>query len=121
MPKYRIKRGQKHWVRNDGRGSILKTEGDIVELSEEQARTIRDKLEFVEATVEEEKETEVLRSEPGQPRLEHVGDDRYNIIHPETGQPINKNGPLSKTQAEMILKNFNRSTMDKEETEETED
>ncbi len=98
--RYRLKRGQKHYMRGTGRGTNLFRGGDVIELYPSQAHAIRDKL--IELGTNRPPEPEAAPEETAaKPHLRHRGGGRYDVIHPETKKPINK-VPLSRKDAEAL-------------------
>lgn len=100
MALYRLKSGQKHSMRV-GRTIRPLAPGEEVELTPTQAQAFRDKFDFVSEGRKKEalKTTEApkLRKEP------HAYlDDKFDVIHPETGAPINDE-PLSEEEADALV------------------
>ena len=108
MPQYRIRAGQQHYTRSaKGPGIILHTAGDIIELTEAQAHSFRDKLELIaeteiERAVRADQEIKVNESLPTVRKRDGKG---YDVISAETGNPINDE-PLSKKAAESLAESI---------------
>jgi len=95
MPKYRVRQGAKHWVRNEKSEVSRVPPGTIMELRKDQYESFKESFE------------PVVDSTPAPaPRMVNRGDDTYDIIHPETNKPINDT-PLTQAQAEEALKAYN--------------
>ena len=123
MPKYKIKKGQKHYMRGQGKNNNLFKGGDVIELSREQARYIADKLELVDDEGHAVEETEEDRNPPatvGEYKTKHKGGGRYDVLHPETGEAINDK-PLPRGQAEELRDQLNEGVEAPAEEEEPED
>lgn len=99
--RYRIRRGQKHYMRGTGRGTNVFTAGQVIELYPLQAKGIMDKLIPLDEPQEPGEDPTPENTAP-EMELKHVGGGRYNVIHPETGEPINDE-TLSKTEAEEMI------------------
>lgn len=112
MPKYMLKRGEKHRMRYTGGGSGTKllVGPAEVELSHAQAHAIRDKLEPLNMpreltnakTAEEVAVALTPKNEAESLELKHMGGGKYNVLHPETGEAINDT-LLTKSQAEALV------------------
>lgn len=102
LRKYKIAPGQKHYIRAEkGRGMTLYTEGQIVEMREDQALPIRDKLIPADHSPAEA----IVSAEAAQvkPAFEtkHVGAGRYSVINTATGKAMNES-PMEKAKAEEL-------------------
>lgn len=97
--KYRIKNGEKHYLK-DGNGLTCYLGGQIVELYDHQARSIRDKLLPLEETAAEieTREEDLLKAGPIY-QVRHKGGAFYDVINTKTGLPMNEVG-LKKDDAE---------------------
>ena len=124
MPKYKIKKGQKHYVRGQGKANNLFKGGDVVTLSREQARFIMDKLDLVDDDGHAIELTETDKNPPvttGEYKTKHKGAGKYDVIHPETGDAINDK-PLPRGQAEELRDELNEGIEPaEEEADEEED
>ena len=118
MPKYKIRKGQKHYMRGQGKNNNLFKGGDVIELSREQARYIMDKLDLVDEDGHVVVETEEDRNPPatvGEYKTKHKGGGRYDVIHPETGEAINDK-PLLRGLAEELRDQLNEGVEPAEDT-----
>lgn len=102
--KYRIAPGQKHYMRVQKKpgkkgGMVCHTEGQVVELTDRQARAFRDKLVPMDQTADQlaKKETAV----PPEFSLHHVGAGRYNVVNAQK-KPVNEK-PMPKEEAKKVM------------------
>ncbi len=119
MPKYKIKKGQKHYIRGQGKRNNLAKGGDIIDLSREQARYIMDKLDLVDEDDNVVEETDADRNPPvttGEYKTKHKGAGKYDVLHPETGEAINDK-PLPRGQAEDLRDELNEGIESAPESE----
>lgn len=104
MPRYRIRIGQEHYTRSPkGSGIKLHKGPEIIDLTELQAHSIRDKVDLVEAT-EVEKAFEIAQDEKVEKSLPEITgneEDGFNVINKETGEPLNDE-PMTKDEAEAL-------------------
>ena len=89
MAKYKIKPGQYHWHKENGKSKLF-GEGDVLDLTPQQFRSFRDK--FVPATAEGQKALEPKDLEK-RARLEmkHHGGGRYHVFNSDSGKRITDN------------------------------
>ena len=111
--KYRLLYGSHYELTENGR--VVHVEGDIVELSERQAISFKDKFEPVDGSIapNEEAREEKLK-------VIHLGFGKYNVIKVKTGKTIN-DMPLNKKEAYNLLEggiDVEREAEDREDTEE---
>lgn len=99
--RYRIRKGQKHYLRGTRANVNVFTAGQVIELYPHQARYIMDKLIPLDAPQEPGEDPTPDDSAPAL-EIKHVGGGRFNVIHPETGEAIN-DSPLSKAEAEELI------------------
>ena len=123
MHKYRLKPGQKPYKRKEytKKGMVLYQGGQISDLTKEQAETISDKLMplddtdkslALKAAADEKTET---KSADKKPKVVSAGGGKWNVLHPETGKPMN-DILLSQEAAERIAKDFDpKAETDKED------
>lgn len=109
--RYRIRPGQKHYMRGVGKDNNVFTAGQVIELYPHQAMNIMDKLIPLDAEQEPGDDPTPVNTAP-ELELKHVGGGRYNVIHPETGDPIN-DAPLTKAEAEALLSGGGADDADK--------
>jgi len=99
--RYRLRPGQKHYIRGEGRETNIFVGGDVIELYPKQALGIKDKIIEVDTGRAPTSEPPPENTAP-RPHLQSTGRNRYNVIHPETGEPINE-APLTRAEAEAML------------------
>lgn len=99
--KYRIRRGQKHYLRGVRRSNNVFVAGEIIELFPHQAKQIMDKLIPLDVP-QEPGEDPTPDNTAAALTIKHVGGGRFNVIHPETGEPIN-DSTLTRTEAEALI------------------
>lgn len=105
MPLYRLKGGMKPALRHSHHGRQI-APGDTVELTPAQAKAFRDKFELVGPTAGEAvaKSVEEKVAEAASPRVEKTAVGGWNIVHPVSGKPINKEPFKTQKEAEDALK-----------------
>lgn len=105
MPKYQIVQGQEHYMRNaKGPGMNKHVGGDVIELTEDKARAIRDKIVPIgETDIERDvREAEEEVVENLKPLIVERDDELgFDVINAETGQPMN-DLPLDRDEAEAM-------------------
>lgn len=102
--KYRIREGQRHYMREPGsrRGMACYTGGQIVNLTPQQARGLRDKLIPMSETPDKTAKRETAA--PKEFYMKHSGAGKYNVYSAtQPDKPLNEN-LLSKAQAEDAVK-----------------
>lgn len=105
MPNYKFKPGSKHYVREKdaktGKSKIrLVRPDEAVFLTPQAARALRDKL--VTAPVEADAKPDVPEPEGVKLYIVSAEDGMFNVINPETNEPINDE-PLSQEDAQELL------------------
>lgn len=107
MPVYRLKPGQKHYLRSKGTTLYEVKPGEKVNLTKDQFQAVRDKFEFISNTEEEKAVLQEgqQKTEAATPILQELEDGSFNVLDPRTKLPINDE-PISKEEAEELSKAY---------------